>query len=111
MTDHPIAFADFYRDHYPKDHRHPINIILHIAGTIAGLALIAAALTQISLWWIVLFPIVHVVPGLIGHRFFDRDAALGDIRLNRTDFPLWWFLIANHIMTIEVLTGRYRRPA
>jgi hypothetical protein len=100
-------FRVFYRGDYAADHRHPVNLALHAFGTITGIALLAAtALGTITAWWALAFPIVHVGPGLIGHRFFDRDEAIGDIRLLRTDYPLWWFLIANHIMTAGLLVGR-----
>ena len=100
------SFSEFYKDHYRADHQHPVNVALHILGTIAGLGLIVLAFTLIPLWWALLFPIVHAAPGLIGHRLFDRDDAVGDFRLSRTDFPLYWFIVANHILTAKVLTGR-----
>jgi hypothetical protein len=102
-----ISFNDFYATAYREDHQHPTNLALHIIGVLAGLALIAASIT-IWPWWTALgFPIAHVAPGLLGHRLFDRDQALGDIRLTRTDFPLWWFVIANHLMAARVLTFRW----
>jgi hypothetical protein len=100
-------FAQFLATTYRSDHRHPLNLALHIIGVIAGLAVIAASLTAWPLWTIVLFPIAHVVPGLLGHRLFDRDETVGDLRLGRTDYPLWWFMAANHIMAARVLTGRW----
>ena len=102
-----ISFGEFYATVYRGDHQHPANLALHIVGVIAGLGLIAASM-MVWPWWTALgFPIVHVAPGLVGHRLFDRDEALGDVRLTRTDFPLWWFLIANHLMAARVLTFRW----
>ena len=92
-------FDSFYREHFIPEHSHPANVALHIIGTLAGLVLLVASVTIISLWWGLLFPIVHVVPGLIGHRLFDRNEAVGDVRVLRKDFPLWWFVIGNHRMT------------
>jgi hypothetical protein len=104
-------YPDFYATAYRADHRHPVNLALHIVGTLAGLALLAAAAVQLlPLWSALAFPIVHALPGLIGHRLFDRDAAVGDIRITRSDYPLWWFIRANHRMTWDVLTGRWHRP-
>ena len=77
-------------------------------GTVAGLVLIAASLSVIPIWSILAFPIVHAAPGLVGHRLFDRDEELGDLRITRTDYPLWWFIIANHLLTFDVLTMRQR---
>jgi hypothetical protein len=111
MTQSPIAnrprFMEFYRGEYTADHRHPANIAAHMAGTIAGLALLAASLTSISFWWALAFPVVHAGPGLIGHRLFDRNVEKGDLRLLAGNTPNWWFMVANHIMTLAVLTGRY----
>jgi hypothetical protein len=95
-------FNSFYRDHFIPEHTHPGNIALHVFGTLAGLALIAASFTIIPGWWALLFPVVHVGPGLIGHRLFDRNEAVGDMRVLRRDFPLWWFVLANHRMTVRI---------
>jgi hypothetical protein len=105
--DKQASFTQFFATVYRSDHRHPINLALHIIGVVAGLAVIAASLTVWPLWTALLFPAVHVAPGLLGHRLFDRDDAVGDVRLTRTDYPLWWFLIANHIMAARVLTFRW----
>jgi hypothetical protein len=110
MQDHAkerSSFKDFYETVYRSDHQHPVNLSLHIVGVFAGLGLIAASLTVWPFWALLGFPIAHVAPGLLGHRLFDRDEALGDVRLTRTDFPLWWFLIANHLMAARVLTFRW----
>ena len=100
------SFMTFYRDHYFAEHSHPANIALHVAGTLLGLGLIAAALTVISPWWLLAFPVVHVGPGLIGHRFFERNPDVGDVRVLRTDVPVYLFLFANHLLTWRLLTGR-----
>jgi hypothetical protein len=102
-----ISFKAFYQTVYRSDHQHPVNLALHIIGVFAGLGVIAASLTVWPLWTMLAFPVAHVAPGLIGHRLFDRDEQLGDVRLTRTDFPLWWFLIANHLMAVRVLTLRW----
>lgn len=103
------GFAQFYRGEYREDHRHPANLALHMAGTLSGLALIGAGLTVLSPWWLLAFPLVHVVPGLVGHRLFDRNAERGDLRVLSGSTPSWWFMVANHLMTVQVLSGRYRR--
>jgi hypothetical protein len=98
-----LDFDSFYRDHFIPEHSHPANVALHIFGTLAGLVLLIASVTIIPLWWALLFPIVHVAPGLVGHRLFDRNEAVGDMRVLRKDFPLWWFLLGNHRMTMRWL--------
>jgi hypothetical protein len=34
---------------------------------------------------------------------------VGDARWRRRDYPGWWFIIANHRMTLERLVGRRTR--
>jgi hypothetical protein len=99
----PETFMDFYRKDYWDEHQVPINIAIHMAGTIAGMILLVASVTVISAWWALAFPVVHVVPGLIGHRLFERAEAIGDARIFRTDVPGWWFIVANHMMTARML--------
>ncbi len=108
MQNQPSFFA-FCRDVFPDEHRHPVNVALHLFGVVAGIALIVAALTAWPWWTALAFPIVHVAPGLIGHRFFERNEEVGDARITRTDYPLYWFLIANHIMAAQVMTGCWKR--
>jgi hypothetical protein len=97
------SFMEFYRNAYWDEHKVPINIALHVVGTIAGVVLIIASLTVISPWWALAFPIVSIGPGLLGHRLFERAEAIGDARIFRTDVPGWWFIVANHIMTAQLL--------
>ncbi len=110
MPDQPPmrpSFARFYHDHFLPEHQHRASVALHMLGVAAGLAVLgASAAGMISAWWALAFPVVHVGPGLIGHRLFDRNAAVGDLRITRTDFPLWWFLIANHWLAWDLATGR-----
>jgi hypothetical protein len=93
------SYMDFYREAYWEEHHVPMNLALHIFGTVAGVALLIASATIISAWWALAFPVVHIVPGLIGHRLFERANAVGDARIFRTDVPIWWFMVANHMMT------------
>ena len=124
-TQEAAGFWSFYYHHFLAEHRHPLNVALHVLGTLSGLGLIVwvllnsttavgrnlggtapAALT--SLAWILLFPAVHALPGLLGHRMFERSTAVGDIRVFRRDFPPLWFLYGNHVMTVNILLGKHR---
>lgn len=102
MPDRP-RFMQFYRTLYRDEHRLPANVACHLVGVAAGLAVIAASLTHWPLWTILLFPVAHVLPGLLGHRLFERDASVGDIRVTRTDIPVWWFLVANHMLVVDLI--------
>jgi hypothetical protein len=95
------GFMQFYRGAYRDDHSAWPNRALHIAGTVGGLALLAASFILVPLRWALAFPVVHVVPGLIGHRLFDRNAELGDLRIFQRKYPAHWFMVANHMMTAQ----------
>lgn len=106
-----VAFATFYRQHFLPEHRHPANVALHLLGTLGGGAVAIAALLAPAPWpWLALaWPVLHAVPGLLGHRLFERNTAVGDMRITRTDFPPHWFIAANHWLTLDVLLMRLRR--
>jgi hypothetical protein len=101
-------FAEFYQHHFLPEHRHPANVALHVAGTLASALAAAAALLSPWPWLALAWPLLHAAPGLLGHRLFERNAAVGDLRITRTDFPPHWFIAANHRLTAEVLLGRRR---
>jgi hypothetical protein len=104
--DEKMRFADYYRDHFIPEHQHPVNIGLHVIGAISAVALVIASVTVIPIWWALMFPIVQGLPGLIGHRFFERDADFGDLRFTRTDAPFYWATLAGFVMAARVLVGR-----
>ncbi len=105
MSSKRVPFETFYREVFLPEHRHPLNVALHIAGTLAGLAWIPFALSAPGLWKlaVLLFPVVHGAPGILGHRLLERSAEVGDARWRRKDYPAWLFIIANHRLTIERL--------
>jgi hypothetical protein len=103
------SFVTFYHDHYLPEHRRPANVVMHVAGTIGALGFAVVTVTSLLPWLMLLFPVVHAVPGLVGHRLFERNAVVGDIRVLRTDFPAWWFIAANHRLTFEVVRAALKR--
>ena len=102
------TFDLFYREVFLPEHRHPVNVALHMLGTFAGLAFVPVVLAMPLAWYpaLLLFPLVHAAPGLLGHRLLERNITVGDARWRRRDYPRWWFIVANHRMTFERLTGR-----
>jgi hypothetical protein len=111
-----IGFKRFYTEVFVPEHQHPINHGLHVLGTLLGLAYLPAVWLLLPLpWWarlaaLLLFPLVHAAPGLIGHRLFERNAGVGDARWRRQDFSPLWFVAANHVLTarwfMSLLRGR-----
>ena len=108
-----ISFWDFYRDHFQAEHQHPINRGLHVFGTLLGTAYLAVLIpvTLLSPWigLLVLYPVVHAAPGLIGHRLFERNAQVGDVRVMRKDFSPLWFIAGNHVMTYKMALSGWHR--
>lgn len=105
MSKASVPFETFYTEVFLPEHQHPLNVALHIAGTLAGLAWIALTLAAPGLWKfaVLLFPVIHGAPGLLGHRLLERNASVGDARWRRTDFAPWLFIAANHRLTFERL--------
>ena len=101
-------FDRFYNDHYLPEHLHPGNVALHVAGTVGALVFAGVALLSPLPWLALLFPVVHVAPGLVGHRLFERNAVVGDARALRTDFPRRWFFVAGYRLTLDTATGLLR---
>ena len=79
------------------------HIDLTSATTCEDQSVNSAVLLVGSPWFALAFPVVHALPGLIGHRLFERNAAVGDIRVTRKDHPPLWFIAGNHLMTVELL--------
>ena len=110
MTQPRESFSVFYAHVFLPEHKNPLNVGLHVLGTVLGLALVVTAGIMGALWWALLFPVVHAVPGLVGHRLVERSDAVGDLRVTRKDFSPLWFIAANHRMTWELVTrGCYWR--
>jgi hypothetical protein len=103
-------FSQFYREVFLPEHRQPANVALHVLGTVAGIVFLVWVFWAGWLWLALLFPVVHALPGLIGHRLFERNAQVGDVRVLRQDHSPLWFIVGNHRMLWELLTrGFYWR--
>jgi hypothetical protein len=101
-------FEGFYRSHYLPEHAAPGNVALHVIGTLAGIVWLPTTLLSPWPWLVLLFPVVHAAPGLLGHRLFERNALIGDLRVLRKDFPPHWFIAANHRLLWDLLRGNAR---
>ena len=60
-------------------------------------------------WLAFAYPVVHAAPGLAGHRLFERNAAVGDVRVLRRDFPMAWFVLGNHVLVLDLMLRGLRR--
>jgi hypothetical protein len=105
-TGNNATYSDFYKNTFLPEHIHRVTIATHVFGTLLGIFWLVACTALGHYFWLLLFPIVHAVPGLIGHRIAERNAEVGDVRVTRKDFPLWWFIRANHQMTWNLMLKR-----
>jgi hypothetical protein len=101
------SFSRFYEDVFLPEHRAAPNVFLHVLGTVLGVVLVPAGLASPWPWVVLLWPVVHAVPGLIGRRLFERHEEVGDVRVVRRDHPLLFFVLANHRMTFDVPRGAW----
>jgi hypothetical protein len=107
-----MSYLHFYHQVYLPEHRHRVTITTHVIGTTLGIVwLLASVCLGVFYHWkygglVFLFPLVHALPGLIGHRIAERNQNVGDLRIGRKDFPLWWFIRANHRLSWQLLIHR-----
>jgi hypothetical protein len=104
------SFRTFYQTVFLIEHQQPANIAMHMLGTAFGIALLAYVTISGIYWYALLFPLLHAAPGLLGHRLFERNSEVGDVRITRTDYPMYWFILGNHVMTWQfIFKGMYWR--
>ena len=99
-----LPFGRFFSQVFLKEHTHPINVVLHVLGTASSIVLVVYVIAQRRPLALLLWPVLNIVPGLIGHRLFERNSDVGDMRFMRTDYPGMWFLLGNHVMLWELVT-------
>ena len=92
------SFADFW-PHYVNEHSQPATRLLHLIGTILGLAL-AVYFIATGRWWLFL---LGLIPGYgaawVGHFFIEKN------RPATFQHPLWSFM-GDYKMIWYMLTGK-----
>jgi hypothetical protein len=66
------SFTSFYPE-YLRQHDHPVNRRLHVAGNVAGVAAVAAGLCARSWWPVVAAPLVVNAFHGFGHIAFQKN--------------------------------------
>jgi len=102
-------FSQFYRDHFLPEHQHAGNRWLHAVGVILSTALFPLAALFKQPWLLLAYPVLMPLPGLLGHRLFEPNAAVGHLRVTRSDAPKAWFWWANYVLTWDLLCGLFTR--
>ena len=94
------TFSEFW-PYYLGEHSKPVTRVLHVVGSLAGIALLIA-LIAFGKWW--LFPLAFL-PGYglawIGHFFIEKNRPATFIH------PLWSFM-GDWKMLALMLTGRLK---
>lgn len=92
------SFASFWPE-YVRAHSHPGTRAIHLAGTLAGWALLIAAIALRHWWWVVLALIVSYALAWVSHFFVEHN------RPATFEHPLfsWW---ADQKMVALMLTGK-----
>lgn len=92
------SFASFWPE-YVRAHSHPGTRAIHLAGTLAGWALLIAAIALRHWWWIVLALIVSYALAWVSHFFVEHN------RPATFEHPLfsWW---ADQKMVALMLAGK-----
>ncbi len=98
MTGRIGSYAEFW-PFYLREHSHPANRALHVLGTAAGIALLAAGLAVLDWRPIVAAAVVGYGFAWAGHAFIERN------RPATFSYPLW-SLWSDLRMFALALTGR-----
>jgi hypothetical protein len=93
-------FDDFFT-FYVHEHRHPANRALHACGTIAGLAVLIAALALGRYWLALLWIPIGYGFAWAGHFLIEKNKPA------TFKYPLWSF-IGDYKMIALMLTGRLK---
>jgi len=89
------SFSDFYPE-YLRQHDHPSNRRLHVAGNVVGVAAVAAGVVTRSWWPVVAAPLLGNVFHWTGHLAVQKNRP-GDAG------PRLWAAIASWKMAWDVL--------
>lgn len=92
------SFTSFWPE-YVRAHSHPGTRAIHLAGTLAGWALLIAGIALRHWWWIVLALIVSYALAWVSHFFVEHN------RPATFEHPLfsWW---ADQKMVALMLAGK-----
>ena|SRR5581483_3021809 len=92
------SYNDFFL-FYLRAHNHPANRILHLCGSLLGLAVVIVAFALGHPWYALLWPVIGYGFAWFGHFVVEgnRPATFGH--------P-WWSFISDYRMVWLMLTGQ-----
>ncbi len=92
------SYDDFYI-FYLKEHKNPINRLLHVIGTTIVLALVLTTLLHQNPYWLIFVPLTGYGFAWIGHFFFEKNQPA------TFKYP-WWSLKSDFKMYFDILNGK-----
>lgn len=92
------TFEEFW-PYYLSEHSKPLTRRLHLAGTLAGTALLILAILSANYWLILVGLVSGYAFAWLAHLLVERN------RPATFKYPLWSFL-ADYKMAFMMLTGR-----
>jgi hypothetical protein len=100
----PREFATFdeFWLHYVRQHRHPANRALHLAGTVLAVGIAGVAVAKKKPWLLLLAPVVGYGLSFSGHFIFEKNLPV------TFSHPMD-ALRADFVMVAKMLTGRMAR--
>ena len=66
------TFSSFYPE-YLRQHDHPVNRRLHVAGNLAGVAAVGAGVVARSWWPVIFAPVLVNAFHWLGHAAFQKN--------------------------------------
>jgi len=101
-------FKKFYEETFLFEHQNRFNRYFHYLGVYLSLMVFPLALYLSNAFILLAYLPVHGIPGLVGHYLFERNNAVGNVRVDRKDYPISWFILANNWMAAQSLFGKLK---
>lgn len=101
-------FLTFYYETFLFEHQNRSNRYFHYFGVYLSLCVIPVCIHFSNPFVLLAYLPIHGVPGLLGHYLFEKNKDVGDLRVNRKDYPIYWFIAANNLMAFQALVGKLK---
>ncbi|HMF90752.1 MAG TPA: DUF962 domain-containing protein [Candidatus Angelobacter sp.] len=92
------TYEEFFK-HYLREHSNPRNRMMHAAGTLLGLAMVAVPIALRHPWYALLWPVAAYGFAWVGHFLIEGN------RPATFEHPFWSFRGDFHMLGL-MLTGR-----
>jgi|SRR5215472_4291147 len=99
MPDSRFATYDEFFAHYLREHSHPRNRMMHAAGTLLGLGIVAVPIALHHPVYALLWPVAAYGLAWAGHFLIEGN------RPATFQYPLWSFISDFHMLGL-MLTGK-----